>query len=672
MHRPAFTTSRALAAGIACAAAGLIAATSAWAAGSPLKPLPEQKESALWTWRVLERYRYKPEGQTQPIGARPLERYLDMLDADRMLFIRADIDGFEPLRASLEKGGDPNQLDAVFSIFDTMRTRQLAMLAWAQEVVQGPLDFTGHERYQKVRTNAPWAASEAELRALWRKRVMDDVLNLRLAGARQQEIVPMLAERYQQRAKRTRELTPNEVFGTFMNAYVRAYDPHGVFFAPITHHDPIPAGQAAVGLVLQKQGELVTVREVVAGGAAQRSGKLGAGERIVAIGQGEGQPMTPLIGRSVEDTVGLLRGVPGSTVVLAVLAADAAPGSPARTISLVRTPTAIEANRPAGRIELLEQGGAAWRVGVVHVPPFYQDFAAKRAGVPDFTSMSRDVAAELAKLKEQKADAILLDMRGNGGGSLDEAVRFSALFLPGAPIAQQRGYDGKLSVERAAQGAPAWEGPLAVLLDQGSAAATEIFAGAIQDHGRGLVIGDRSVGRTSVQSVINLDRFSNNPALHFGELKMTIAQVFRASGGTFEQGGVKPDLMIPGVIDPSGTANLLSFPAVAIKPAAYAPRGNPALLVPALSQRQAARTASDPRWQAMLRERASIEARRASDEVSLNEAERSQAQKPAAPADIREVQMHEALRVVADELELLRKDPALARGVLGNPAGQGQ
>jgi carboxyl-terminal processing protease len=263
-------------------------------------------------------------------------------------------------------------------------------------------------------------------------------------------------------------------------------------------------------------------------------------------------------------------------------------------------------------------------------------------------------------------------MRGNGGGALDEAVRFSGLFMPDAPVAQQRNQDGKLTVERTAKDGLAWDGPLVVLIDQGSAAATEIFAGAVQDHGRGLVIGDRSVGRTSVQTMINMDRFATNPGQHFGELKMTIAQVFRASGATFEQGGVKPDLLLPGVIDPSGSANLLSFPAAPIKPAAYVVRANPAALLPRLSQKHAARTAADVRWQAMLRERDAAEARRTSDDVALNLAERRQALKPAAPADIREIQLHEALRVVGDELDLLRKDPMLARSVTGQTADAGQ
>lgn len=365
--------------------------------------------------------------------------------------------------------------------------------------------------------------------------------------------------------------------------------------------------------------------------------------------------MRPVIGARIDDVIAMMRGAPGSTVVLDVIAANAAPDSTPRRVSLVRAQTALAPDKALGRIETVEQDGATWRIGVVAVPNFYLDFAAMRAGAKNFTSMASDVAAELGELKARKADAILLDMRGNGGGSLEEAVRFSGLFLPGLPVAQQISYDGKLKIETAPREAPAWDGPLVVLIDQGSAAATEIFAGAIQDHGRGLVIGDRSVGRTSVQSMISLDRFSTTPGVRFGELKMTVAQVFRPSGATFEQGGVQPDLLLPGVIDPSGTANQLSFPATPIKAVSYTPLGKPAELAPALAQRHTARTAQDARWQAMLRERAAIEARRASDEVSLNEHERREAAKAAAAVDIRAVQLQEALRVVADELGLLRK-----------------
>jgi carboxyl-terminal processing protease len=663
--------SRLIAAAIAAACA-MLTALPVVAADAALKPTAAQKETVLWTWRVLERYRYKSEGAAQQGGARLLERYLDMLDTDRMLFTRADIDGFESLRATLEKSGDPNQAEAAFSVFETMRARQLAMLAWAEETVRGPLDLTGHERYQRVRAAAPWAASMDELRELWRRRVIDDVLNLRLAGLRESEIVPTLAARYREKLARTRELGADEVFGTFMNALVQSYDPHGAYLPPLTRPTPTLSGQASVGLVIQKLGELITVREVAAGGAAQRSGKLRAGDRIVAIAQGEGQPPTPVIGWSADDVIPLLRGAPGSTVVLAVVAADAAPDSTPRSVSLARAQTLIEANRATGRIELVQQGGAAWRVGVVEVPTFYVDFSARRAGAPDYASMSRDVAAQLARLKEQKADAVLLDMRGNGGGALVEAVSFSSLFLPDVPVAQQRQSDGKLSVERSARDALAWDGPLVVLIDQGSAAATEIFAGAMQDHGRALVIGDRSWGRTSVQTMINLDRFSTKPEWRFGELKMTIAQVFRASGATFEQAGVKPDLALPGLVDPRVNPNLLAFPAVPIKPVPFAQRGNPQALIPILAQRHEARTASNPAWQAMLRARAALEARRTSDEVSLNEAERRQAQKTWPRADIRAIQLQEALQVVGDELEVLRKDPALARSVLGQAAGGGQ
>jgi carboxyl-terminal processing protease len=235
-------------------------------------------------------------------------------------------------------------------------------------------------------------------------------------------------------------------------------------------------------------------------------------------------------------------------------------------------------------------------------------------------------------------------MRGNGGGALDEAISFTGLFVPRAPVAQQRGLDGKITVSSTPEGVPAWDGPLAVLIDEGSAAATEIFAGAIQDYGKGLVIGDRSVGRTSVQTLISLDRFASKPSVHYGDLKLTVAQVFRVSGATFEQGGVMPDIDIPGVIDPSGSAGRLAFPAVPIKAATFSKRGEVAGLLPILSQRHEARTAADAPYQAMLRAR-----------VQAFEAGES------AGVDIRGVQMREALRVVSDEVELLRTRPVAGR-----------
>jgi carboxyl-terminal processing protease len=431
-----------------------------------------------------------------------------------------------------------------------------------------------------------------------------------------------------------------------MNAYVSAFDPHGIYIPPPGQRTSRAGepGHVGVGLVLKKQGEWITVLDMTGDGAAWRSGQLHSGDRIVGVAQGAGQPMTDVVGWDVDEVVALLRGVPGSTVVLNVSPASAQGGSAPRSVALVRGQAAGPDNvrHPTAKLEVLDRSGTSYRIGVVTIPTFYEDFAAKRAGVSDYTSMTRDVAALLATLKAQRADAVLLDLRRDGGGSLTEAVGLAGLFLPRAPVVQQRKFDGKTDVEFTPGSAPVWDGPLAVLIDEGSAAATEIFAAAIQDHGRGLVIGDRSAGRSSMQTMISLDRFASNSSEHYGELKMTVAQLYRVSGETFEQAGVIPDIYIPGMPAPNGNAHQLAFPTKPISAAVFSPRGEVKAVMPVLSGRHETRTAADNAYQAMLRGRT----------------QPSGSDAPAG-ADIARVQLGEALNVVGDQVELLRASPAV-------------
>lgn len=613
--------------------------------GVPAMSRAAQENAFLWAARVLARYRYKPVVQTSTASAPVLDLYLKALDPDHVLFTRADVAALEPQREQLARSDDAKQLGAAFAIFEQMRARRIAMLAWTAEAIRGPLGALDGNGPGPRTADAPWPASDDERQTLWRRRAADEVRSLRNAGMSDKDIVAILTRRNDSRLARARAMNMRDAFDTFMNAYVAGFDPHGVYFSPL--EPPAfragDAGHVGVGLVLKKRGEWVTVQDMIGEGAAWRSGQLRGGERIVGVAQGAGQPMTDVVGWSVEEVVALLRGLPGTTVVLSVSPASAQDGSAPRSVALVRGPVSApdDARHATARLEVLDRKGSSYRIGVVTIPAYYEDFAAKRAGVSDYKSMTRDVAALLANLKAQHADAVLLDMRRNGGGSLAEAISFTGLFLTHTPVAQQRERDGKVDVKFAPDGTPAWDGPLAVLIDEGSAAATEIFAAAIQDHGRGIVIGDRSVGRSSVQTVISLDRFATNPSEHYGELKMTIAQVYRANGETFEQTGVVPDIAIPGLSNPSGNAHELAFPAVPINPASFDRRGEIKAVLPALSRRHEARTAGDKSYQAMLRAQA------AGGDVS--------------GADIVRVQLGEALHVVGDEVELLRASPVTGR-----------
>jgi len=649
IHRTPPGIHRALRAALpACVAAVLMAAAPAVPAQQTpsLAPSTVQHDSFLWTARVLARYRYQSAAAPANAAAPVLERYLALLDPERLLLTQADAAAFAPLRERLARADDSRQLEAAFTIFERMRGAQAMRWAWSRDAIAGPLAAIGSDGLGRTRVNAPLPVSGAEQQTLWRQSLARDVLSLRRAGADDAKIVAILTRRYDSWLARARALGNDDAFNLFMNAYVGAFDPHGVYFPPPAAPGPV---QSSVGLVLQKQGEAIVVVDMHADGTAARSGQVHAGDRILAVGQGEGQAMTEVLGWNVADVVALLRGAPGSKIVLSVRPAEGPHDSVPRKVALVRADAAArDGIRPASaRIDVVARGAAAYRVGVVTVPIFYQDLAAKQAGAGEYASMTRDVAALLARMKQEHADVVLLDMRGNGGGLLAEAIAFTGLFLPQAPVARQRARDGKLSVETTAAGSPAWDGPLAVLIDEGSAAATEIFAGAIQDYGTGLVIGDRSVGRTSVQTVVPLDRFAPKPSVHYGALKMTVAQVFRASGATFEQDGVLPDLTIPGAIDPSGTAGRMVFPAVPVQPADFAKRGDAARMLPLLKARHEARAAASPAYQALLR-------------VRVQAFETGEA----ADVDVRQVQMREALQVAADMAELARAGKPPARQAL--------
>jgi carboxyl-terminal processing protease len=563
----------------------------------------------------------------------------------------------------LDKLTDEKQMELPDAIFATYQTRAAALYAYALAVLHEPLDFNWHERFQRARSKAGWEPDEGALRNLWRRRVMDDYLNLRQAGSSEAQIVPTLQRRYDRIRQDVQAMRSGDAANLFLNAYVKYLDPDGAYLGPVkAAPDRSPGGNVGIGMVLQKKENLVTVLEVVAGGPSDRSGAIFPGDQVVGVAQGQGQPMTEVIGWRLDDVVELLRGAPGSQVVVDVLPQGAARGSTPRRVPLTRAKVALEDQRAKGHVELIEHGAIAYRIGVITVPTFYQDFAARKAGAKDYQSMTRDVAAVLAQMKAEKADAILLDMRGNGGGSLIEAVDLAGLFLPGVPVVQQVSNERKVRVETAPQGVPAWDGPLAVLIDRGAAAATEITAAAIQDYGRGLVMGDISYGRGSVQTIVGLDRFSTDPMKRFGDLKLTIAVLCRANGKPIQRAGVTPDIVVPGRIDVTGKANADHFAGAACQPQDIPQRAGLDALLPTLASLHADRMQANRPYQAQLARRARDEALLSSDEVTLNEAERRRTPDARPDGDIAQLQLAEALRVLSDEVDLIRKRSGSAAG----------
>jgi carboxyl-terminal processing protease len=355
------------------------------------------------------------------------------------------------------------------------------------------------------------------------------------------------------------------------------------------------------------------------------SGQLKAGDRIVAVGQGKDGPMLDIMGWRQDDAVALIRGPADTTVRLDILPAEAGVDGKHRVVSLVRKPINLQEQAAKSSIQTIMVGDARRRIGVISLPSFYEDFAARQSGDKKFRSASRDVERLLGELKRAKVQSILIDLRNNGGGSLSEAIELTGLFIGRGPVVQQRNAAGKIWVERAEHAELAWSGPLGVLINRGSASASEIFAAAIQDYGRGLVIGEPSFGKGTVQTVINLDQFARSSKPQLGELKMTVSQFFRVNGGTTQLRGVTPDIVLPGFFD-EGDFGESSFdnalPWTQITRADYLPRGSVQAVLPFLAAKHEARVNADQGYQFLQEDIAEFKLQRKRTEISLNEGER--------------------------------------------------
>jgi carboxyl-terminal processing protease len=380
-----------------------------------------------------------------------------------------------------------------------------------------------------------------------------------------------------------------------------------------------------IGAVLQDKDEYTTIRELVAGGPAAMSGKLKVGDRIVGVGQGTNATPVDVMGWRLDDTVALIRGTEDTVVVLDVLPVEAGPDGKHKSVTMIRKKISLDNQAAKKSIIEVKDGATTRRVGVISLPGFYQDFAARQNGDKNFKSATRDVSRLLDELKRDKVESVLMDLRNNGGGSLDEAVELTGLFIDKGPVVQQRDSKGKVSVEKDTNSGQAWQGPLGVLINRGSASASEIFAAAIQDYGRGVVIGAKSFGKGTVQTVLSLDQLAKNDKPKFGDLKMTIAQFFRINGGTTQLRGVTPDISLPAMMDEEDFGESSydnALPWTQIKAADYQPAGDLTAIMPALKVRHDLRISHDKDFQYLQEDISEFNAQRKKNQISLNEAER--------------------------------------------------
>lgn len=589
-----------------------------------LAPTAEQVQSAMWATRFLTRFHYKRTPLDDTLSADLYDRYLEGLDGDKLFFLESDAQRFAAWRTTLDDAIYDGDLEAPFEIFRTYIRRVGERTAHARGLLAKGFDFSVDESIELDREDAAWAKSTAELDEQWRKRVKNDWLRLRLNGKADDEIRKTLDRRYKSFGDRVRELDGEDVFQTFMNAYATAIEPHTGYLGPRTAENfniQMKLSLEGIGAVLMKQDDYTTVRSVVKGGPAGRQGIVKIGDRIVGVGQGEKGPMQDVIGWRVDDVVELIRGPKGTTVALDVIPADAPEDSKPVHVKIVRDTVQLE--EQAAKKSVIEAGGR--KIGVIHLPTFYHDFEGNRRGDASARSSTKDVRRLIGELKQEGITGIVIDLRQNGGGSLTEATNLTGLFVDRGPVVQVRDAQGRVSVEADTDEAVAWDGPLAVLVDRSSASASEIFAAALQDYGRALIIGQTTYGKGTVQNLIDLDNFANNEKPTFGQVKLTVAQFFRVNGGSTQNRGVVPDIEWAGVIDPTqwGESSIdNALPWASITPADYSGRGDFRELVPLLVARHQQRAADDREFQYYLEDVEEGRRIRAEKTLSLNEAVR--------------------------------------------------
>lgn len=661
---------------------------------------------------VLTRYHYRHIPLDDKSSSKIFDNYLKALDEEKLFFTQSDIDRFSIARTWLDDAIFNENLSAPFAIHNAFQQRASERIAYARSLLKKGFDFDAKESSQITREKAAWAKSEAELNDLWRKRVKNDWLRLKLAGKDDKGIVETLDKRYENSLNSSLKIKSDDVFQNFMNAYATAIDPHTNYFGIRASEDfdiSMRLSLVGIGAVLQDKEGYTTIRELMAGGPAALSGKLKVGDRIVGVGQGENGTPTDVVGWRIDDTVARIRGAEDSVVVLDILPAEAGLDGKHKLIPLVRKKISLDKQAAKKSVIEVKDAGATRRVGVISLPGFYQDFAARQKGDKDFKSATRDVARLLEELKKDNVDGVLVDLRNNGGGSLDEAVELTGLFIDKGPVVQQRDSEGKISVEGDTNAGQAWSGPLGVLINRASASASEIFAAAIQDYGRGIVIGEQSYGKGTVQSVVDLDQLAKNEKPEYGELKMTIAQFFRINGGTTQLRGVTPDIGLPTMIDAeefgeSSYDNAL--PWTQIRAVDYAPAGDLTAILPKLKATHESRISRDKDFSYLREDIAEADAQRKKNLISLNETERrkerearearlklqekdSEADKGAitsrlqddglqsserdlnddlalekARKDAKDIFLDEAAHILSDEVGLLKASPRLSASVL--------
>ncbi len=597
---------------------GLAISVPGLAAPRVMESEPAHRQAAIEVLQRLETRHYARRSFANDLSQALFDDYLQRLDGGRAFFLAADIAEFEAYRDELHGRLRDGDLTPAFEIFNRYLARaehRLEQLLEAMPELVASLDLDSDETLQLDRTAAAWPANMAEADEIWRKRVQNRVIGLKLAGKEREETVELLQRSFRNQLQRLRQHNAEDVFQIYINSMTELYDPHTNYLSPRVSENfniNMSLKLEGIGALLQMEDEFTRVVRLIPAGPAQRQGELQPADRIVGVAEGRGGEFQDVVGWRLDDVVQLIRGPKGSLVRLEVIPADTQGKDQRRVIEIVRNEVKLEDQSASKHLLEVYHDDRSMKVGVIVIPTFYNDFRGRDRGDPEFRSTTRDVHRLLTELIQDEVDGIIIDLRNNGGGSLQEAHDLTGLFIDSGPTVQIRHANSQVRRQTKTRSTPYYDGPLAVMINRLSASASEIFAGAIQDYGRGIIVGEPSFGKGTVQSL--------TPLSH-GQLKLTESKFYRISGDSTQHRGVVPDIAFPVQHDSSriGESALeRALPWDRIDPVRHRLYYDIASALPGLTERHQTRIAADPDFAYLNRRAEMISSQPEQKQVSLN------------------------------------------------------
>ncbi|GGE59976.1 peptidase S41 [Pedobacter psychrotolerans] len=539
--------------------------------------MPDQQQQLVIkeVVNLIESYNYKKVQVNDSISSLILDKYIKALDQGKNYFLASDIKEFEKYRYSLDDDFKNGDLSGPFYIYNVYAKRLNEYFTYSLAQIKNKYDFNQNDTYVYDREKMPWAVSTTALNDTWKKRVKYELVNLNLAGSAEAKNVETLTKRYQNLKSQIAKNNNQDVFQILMDAFTESIDPHTNYFVPARateFNEEMSRSFEGIGARLQLENEVVKIAEIIPGGPAFKGKQLTAGDRVIAVAQGN-EDFVDIVGWRLDATVSKIKGPKGTKVRLKVIPVGKEMSSKPVIIEMMREKVILEDQSAKKKVKTINSNGKDYKVGIISLPAFYADFKAANAGDKNYKSTTRDVRKLIDSLKNiDKVDAILMDLRGNGGGSLVEAISLTGLFIDKGPVVQVKDLRGKIEVDEDENTGVAWDGPFGVMVDRLSASASEIFAGAIQDYGRGIIMGSQTYGKGTVQSSIDLNKLVNPGMLqkiaglvtrdktlgtspnatsaadiNLGQINLTMAKFYRVAGSSTQHKGVMPDVVFPSV-----------------------------------------------------------------------------------------------------------------------------